>query len=123
MSSRTLIDLLKLDIKADTTWIRSEKPIVRHLQRTAALDARPRQSALDKRRVAARARLVLYGLARGRPWASVERNHPDGDPNLLLALMRVWNQARAAAEAVTASPVEPPAALHQYLSPWALGMR
>jgi hypothetical protein len=105
--------VLKLAIKADAAWIRSEKPVVRALQRSTADDAPARQSALDKARFVARARLVVYGLLRGRTWAQIESNHPDGDPRLAYALARVWNEFQQSIE----EPVMAPEQLLVHLSP------
>lgn len=81
------------------------KASVRVEQRAGDEGASSGQSRLAARRREARARHVLYSLCRGRCWAQIENNRPDGDPKLGYAMARLWNEALSSTK-VEALPLE-----------------
>lgn len=105
-------------IKDDAVAIRAGKPAVRSLQRAGDAEAPAAQSTLDRRRLAARLRLLLYVMARGRTWGEVEANHPAGVEELRYLLAQVWGEAQAAVARETGHRPEEPAELLAH-APWA----
>jgi len=75
---------LKLDLRAEISRsaqeIRALKPHVRTMQRVSEPQAPAMQSEFAKMRNRARARYLVYGALRGRPWSVTEATYPDGDP-------------------------------------------
>ena len=101
IATRHLIVTLKQLVKADAATVRSAKRAVRDLQRAGAPEARPAQAGLSALRRDVRARLLVYGFVRGRPWASMEARYPQGDAGLAPHLLRTWRAAEEAAARVT----------------------
>jgi hypothetical protein len=99
-----LIATLKQAVKDDATRLRAEKRAVRAQQRALAAEAPAAQRQLAQHRLEARARLLIYGLLRGRAWEVIEPNHAEPTWSLAWAIKRVW---QAAQEAEAAGPSAP----------------
>ena len=99
---------------ADTVEIRGLKERVRSEQRSQSPHAASLQSGLARLRRQARARHVAYSLCKGRCWAEIENNRPDGDPLLSQALAKAWADAAAAAGDSGA----PPEGLRVHIAKW-----
>jgi hypothetical protein len=101
-------------VKSDATEIRALKLRVRVAQRAQSADAPALHSGLTALRRAARVRHVAYSLWKGRRWAEIEKNHPDGDPRLGALIANAWTKAaREAGE-----DGQPPQSLRQYIEKW-----
>ncbi len=72
------------------------------------------QSKLARLRRAARARHVAYSLWRGRSWAEIENNHPDGDPTLSYQVAEAW----AAVAGSVGDASTPPENLRLHIARW-----
>jgi hypothetical protein len=105
----------KQHVKVDAAIIRSAKAAVRQLQRAGAAEAPAAQAGLSALRREARARLVVYGLVRGRAWAAMGPQRPTGDSLLAPLLLRIWRDAEAAAARVTGALPLLPEALRAHL--------
>lgn len=101
-------------VKTDAADIRELKSQVRSEQRAESDKAPAMQSKLARLRRAARARHVAYSLWRGRSWAEIENNRPDGDPTLYYQVAEAW--------ATVAGPVgsasTPPESLRVHIARW-----
>lgn len=84
-------------VSTDAVDIRELKAQVRTHQRAQSEQAPAMQRRLARLRRAARARHVAYSLWRGRCWAEIENNHPDGDPVLNYFVAEAWAEAAGAA--------------------------
>jgi hypothetical protein len=91
-------------VAEDARAIRRLKPEVRAEQRAQSEEARGLQSRLARLRREARARHVAYSLWKGRCWAEIENNRPDGDPYLTFAVAKAWKDAAAAAGETSPAP-------------------
>ena len=88
---RKLLALLKEQIKDDATSLRAEKCAVRDFQREfGSGSAATLQSQLHHHRLEARARLLIYGLLRGRTWDQIEPKHAEVNPLLRYWITQVW---------------------------------
>lgn len=111
---RSVLANLKAAIKADAELIRLAKQVIRS-DAKQGLSTSTMQFTLHKDRVRARARLIVYGLCRGRSWERMEPNHPEGDPSLKSVITQVW---RSALGEETGSFTSMPA--NELLAPWIL---
>jgi hypothetical protein len=114
IATRHLVVALKQLVKADAATVRSAKRAVRELQRAGASASPPAQAGLSALRRDARARLLVYGFVRGRTWAAMEPQHPEGDARLAPHLLRIWQGAVEAAARVTGTlpPLPEPLRAH-----------
>ncbi len=99
---------------ADAEEIRALKGRVRAEQRDASPQAPALQSRLARLRRAARARHVAYSLWKGRTWAQIENNRPDGDPWLSPAVAKAWMEAVIS----TGTPATLPDSLRIHIAKW-----
>lgn len=83
---------LKAQIKEDAVKIPAQKKVIRDLQRTG--DAASSQSHLASMRTEARARLLIYGLMRGRTWDQIEPKH-EMTSNLRFAIKRIFKDVQS----------------------------
>jgi len=116
-TSGTVVDLrtyFRRSAAADAVEIRASKDRVRSAQRAQSPQASSLQSRLARLRREARARHVAYSLWKGRCWAEIENNRPDGDPLLSQALAKAWADAVSATGEVTA----PPDGLRLHVAKW-----
>jgi hypothetical protein len=91
-------------VAADAIAIRELKPQVKAEQRAQSEQAPGLQSRLARLRREARARHVAYSLWKGRCWAEIENNRPDGDPYLTFGVAKAWKEAATAAGETAAPP-------------------
>ena len=77
---------LRALIRADAVEIRAASQALRAACRGGDAAASSMMAALHHQRQRARARHLLSGLLRGRSFAQMESNHPDGDPRIRWAL-------------------------------------
>jgi hypothetical protein len=110
----SLRDIFRHAVAEDARAIRDLKPQVRSEQRAESEQAPGLQSRLARLRREARARHVAYSLWKGRCWAEVENNRPDGDPFLAFAVAKAWKDAASAA-GVTG---QPPGRLLAHIARW-----
>jgi hypothetical protein len=110
----SLRDIFRHAVAEDARAIRDLKPQVRIEQRAQTEHAPGLQSRLARLRREARARHVAYSLWRGRCWAEVENNRPDGDPYLTFAVAKAWKDAAAAA----GETEQPPDRLLVHIAKW-----
>lgn len=110
----TLRDIFRHAVAEDARAIRDLKPHVRAEQRAQSEQAPGLQSRLARLRREARARHVAYSLWKGRCWAEVENNRPDGDPYLAFAVAKAWRDAAAAA----GETGQPPDRLLAHIARW-----
>jgi len=106
-TSETLVALrgvFRRAIATDAGEIRTLKAATRAEQRAGSPEAPKLQSRLARLRHAARARHLAYSLWKGRTWAQIENNHPDGDPNLTVGVAKAWLEAAEAAGAPALPP-------------------
>ena len=115
IATRHLVVALKQLVKADAATVRSAKRAVRLLQQAGAREAHPAQAGLSALRREARARLLVYGLVRGRAWAAMEPHYPEGDAGLAPHLLRIWRGAEEAAARVTGALPPLPESLRAHL--------
>ena len=99
---------------ADAKEIRSLKARVRVEQRAASDEAPALQSHLAAIRKAARARHLAYSLQKGRRWAEIEKNRPEGDPQFSSLVAKAWTEAVAA----TGGAAEPSEQLRAHIQIW-----
>lgn len=92
-----LRDFFRQAVRNDAAEIRALKPRVRAEQRANSEQAAALQATLARLRRAARSRHVAYSLWKGRCWAEIENNRPDGDPYLTYAVAMAWKAAASAA--------------------------
>ncbi len=109
-----LREIFRQAVAEDASAIRDLKPQVRSEQRAQSEHAPGLQSRLARLRRDARARHVAYSLWKGRCWAEVENNRPDGDPYLTFAVAKAWKVASA--EAGETGP--PPDRLLAHIARW-----
>lgn len=98
----------------DAVAIRTSKERVRSEQRALSPHAAGLQSRLARLRREARARHVTYSLWKGRCWAEIENNRPDGDPFLSQAIAKAWADAVSA----TGGTASPPEGLRLHIARW-----
>src|SRR5260370_21597326 len=116
-SAGTVVDLrtyFRRSAAADAVEIRASKDGVRSAQRAQSPQASSLQSRLARLRREARVRHVAYSLWKGRCWAEIENNRPDGDPLLSQALAKAWADAAAA----TGESGSPPEGLRIHIARW-----
>ena len=106
--------IFRAAIAADATAIRELKPKVKAEQRAQSETASQLQSRLARLRRDARARHLAYGLWKGRCWAEIENNRPDGDPYITFAIAKSWKEVAAAAGETGA----PPESLKTHIGAW-----
>ena len=110
----SLRDIFRHAVAEDARAIRVLKPQVRTELRAQSEQAPGLQSRLARLRREARARHVAYSLWKGRCWAEVENNRPDGDPFLAFAVAKAWKEAAAAA----GEAGQPPDRLLTHIAKW-----
>jgi hypothetical protein len=103
-SVAALRGIFRQSIAEDAAEIRQLKAKTRAQQRAGSSDAPALQSRLARLRRSARARHLVYSMCRGRTWAQIERNHPDGDPIFAFFLAKVWTEVTAASGCSAAPP-------------------
>lgn len=103
-----LIHSLKASIKEDARSIRVEKDVIRSAQKSYGSGAAAsNQSRLAYHRLEARARLLIYGLIRGRTLEQIESKHTM-TPLLKYAIQRIWTEAQKQTEQQTGVKVPMP---------------
>jgi hypothetical protein len=103
-----LIVVLKQQAKADAAVIRRARRVTRALQRAGAAEAPRAQSGLATLRREARATLLVYGMARGRPLERIERDRKEADWLLKHQLLAAWRRSRDAVTRISGiEPVTP----------------
>ena len=110
-----LVAMLKQMVKDDAGSLRAEKRAVRDLQRRLAADAAAAQHRLAVHRLDARARLLVYGLVRGRAWECIEANHGPLTYQLVRAIERAWKLSQEVTAARNGGLVPMPAAVEALL--------
>lgn len=101
-------------VAEDTADIRTLKARVRSEQGAQSDESRSLQSKLARLRRAARARHLTYSLWKGRTWAEIENNRPDGDPLFSHAIALAWKEAAVA----TGETGPPPENLKMRIARW-----
>jgi hypothetical protein len=86
---RQLMNELRAEIQQSTPAIRNLKQRRRTAQRVGEWYE---EHTLIRLRRDARARFLSIGLLRGRSWASVENNHPNGDEKFSDYLQDFWRR-------------------------------
>jgi hypothetical protein len=99
---RVLVARLKEQIKEDRRSIRAEKAEIRSLQHSYGPGgAASLQSRIVNHRLEARARLLIYGVLRGRSWDRIEQRHGEMTTYLKWAIQRVFKEAQDYVKAET----------------------
>lgn len=88
-AGKELVSKLRGEIKPSTLAIRALKQKRREAQKVGEWYE---ETTLIRLRRDARARFLSIGLLRGRSWASVENNHPNGDEKFSAYLQDFWKQ-------------------------------
>lgn len=101
-------------VATDAKEIRSLRARVRIEQRAASDEAPALQSHLAAMRKAARARHLAYCLQKGRRWAEIENNRPQGDPQFSSLVAKAWTEAVASSGGVA----EPSDQLREHIQKW-----
>ena len=106
-----LLITFRASVKRDAVAIRGLKAQIGDEQRSDGFRIPQLQSSLHNLRGEARARHVTYCLWKGRSWAEIEKNRPQGDPGLTYVLAEVWR--KAIREAGSEDP--PPSSLREHM--------
>lgn len=95
LAYRALIASFKAAIKNDAVSLHREKRMVRDEQRTIGGDySALAQSNLHTHRLQARARLLIYGMLRGKTWNQIEPKHAEKNGNLQYWITKIWNDTK-----------------------------
>jgi hypothetical protein len=97
---------LRTQIRADAVQIRSSKQLLRQMQKENHPDSASAQSSLAFLRKQNRARQLISGFLRGRTWAKMEANHPEGDAAIGYYLRAAWTKLSPQGELAVPAPLQ-----------------